>query len=325
MSLRAYPTGSIDRGRALKVIGVASTLLVGIPIAVRAQQQLDKIRIAGVPTEDATNMYYALKTGMFERAGIALEMVDTSSGSAAVAAMVSGTYEMARPSMLSMVLAHARGVGVTLITAANVHDSRRPLALLQAAPDATIRSGADLNNKVIGIPALNDINSIAVRAWCEKNGGDWRSLKFVEMPNTLFEGALASHRIDAAVMQSPFLFSSLEARTTKTVGDAWGAIAPRFCVGVNVARSNWAAANGPLLARFAKAYKAATIYVNAHKEETAPYVVELTKMELATVQRMHRAINPTDLRIAEIQPVIDAAARYGVIPESFSARAMLQA
>ena len=124
-------------------------------------------------------------------------------------------------------------------------------------------------------------------------------------------------------MQSPYLWSSLDARTTKTVGDAWGAIASRFIVGVNVARTSWATEHRELLRRFAKAYKSATIYVNAHQVDTAPYVVELTKMELATVQKMHRAINPTELRISEIQPVIDAAARYGVIPEGFPAAAMM--
>ena len=316
--------GALDRRGALTTLGGAVALLAGFaPTAVVAEPALEKVRVAGVPTEDATNMYYAVKNGMFRRAGIDVEMVDTSSGTAAVAAMVSGTYEMARPSMLSMVLAHAKGIGVSLVTAANVHDTRRPLALLQTALDSTIRTGADLNNKVIGVPALNDINSIAVRAWSEKNGGDWRSLKFVEMPNTLLESALTAHRIDAAVMQSPFLWSSLDARSTKTVGDAWGAIAPRFIVGVNVARSDWAAEHGDLLRRFAQAYKAATIYTNAHQSETASYVVELTKMDLATVQKMHRAINPTELRISEIQPVIDAAARYGVIPEAFPARAMM--
>ena len=322
--MKRQPDGAaVDRRAALALIAGAAGLAAGItPTSVRAQAA-DKIRVAGVPTEDATNMYYAVKTGIFQRAGIDVEMVDTGSGTAAVAAMVSGTYEMARPSMLSMVLAHARGIGVTLVTAANVHDVRRPLSLLQVAPDATIRSGGDLNNKVIGVPSLNDINSIAVRAWSEKNGGDWRTLKFVELPNTLMESALTSHRIDAAVMQSPWLWSSLDARSTKTIGDAWGAIAPRFIIGVNVARTSWAADHGDVLRRFAKAYKTATIYCNAHQAETAPYAAELTKMELATVQKMHRAIVPTELRIAEIQPVIDAAARYGVIPEVFPARAML--
>ena len=306
---------------ALSGAGSVACALVGSSL--RAQTTLEKITVAGVPTEDATNMYYAVKTGLFQRAGLDVEMIDTASGTAAVAAMVSGTYDMARPSMLSMVVAHARGLGVTLVSAANAHDSKRPLALLQVAGDSTIRTGTDLDGKIIGTPALNDINSIAIKAWSDKNGGDSSTLKFIEIPNSVLEAALVQHRIDAAVLQSPFLWSSLDAKTTKTIGDAWGAIAPRFIVGVNVARSDWATAHRDAVKRFVTAYKAATEYVNAHPAETVKYVVELTKMDAATVQTMHRAIVPTELRISEIQPVIDAAAKYGVIPQAFPAQALL--
>jgi NitT/TauT family transport system substrate-binding protein len=226
----------ISRSRVLAMLATAAAGSSLEPAG--AQNGPDKLVVAGVPTEDATNMYWAVKTGFFLKAGLDVEMVNTSSGAAATTAMIAGTYQIARPSLFAVMLAHVRGIDVRCISAANLHDARNPMALLQVASDAAIRSGSDLNGKTIGIPALNDLNTVAVRAWIDKNGGDWRSLKFVEMPNSAMVPAMQAHRIDAAILQSPFIWTSLAEGSTRTLGDAWGAIAPRFLSGVNASRAD---------------------------------------------------------------------------------------
>jgi len=52
-------------------------------------------------------------------------------------------------------------------------------------------------------------------------------------------------------------------------------------------------------------------------------VAEFTKATLANVAKMHRTTNPTVLDPALIQPLIDAAAKYGILPRSFPAREIL--
>ena len=87
---------SIRRSRYLATTGA---LLIVTPRAVRAQT-LEKIRLTGVPTDDMTPVYYAIKSGMYQRAGLDVEIIPSSSGSVATTAVVAGTYEMGKGSLM---------------------------------------------------------------------------------------------------------------------------------------------------------------------------------------------------------------------------------
>ena len=128
-----------------------------------------------------------------------------------------------------------------------------------------------------------------------------------------------------AVIQSPQLFSSLAAGTTRTLGDSWGAIAPRFAAGLYVTRSDWAASHIEALHRFFAAYSQATLYTASHPTETAPFAAELTKTDLSSVLKIHRANYATTPLASDFQPLIDAAAKYGADTKSFPARDLFAA
>jgi ABC-type nitrate/sulfonate/bicarbonate transport system substrate-binding protein len=137
------------------------------------------------------------------------------------------------------------------------------------------------------------------------------------------EEAIAQHRVDAGILQSPQLDASLAAGTTKSLGDAWSAITPNFMVGVYIARRDWVSQHTDTVRRFNQAYLEATKYVNAHVPETASYAAELTKIEPAKMAKMRRSENGTVLNAGTLQPIIDAGVKYGTLPRGFSAREIL--
>jgi NitT/TauT family transport system substrate-binding protein len=309
------------RNLALSLLGSAGLSLL-LPHAAQGQTP-EHVRLAGPFTEDLTALYYAVKSGKLAAAGIDLEMVPTSNGSAAVTAVIAGTYEMAKSSLLSVFAAHLRDIPIVLVSPEVAYSPKTPFAELQVATDSPIKSGTDLNGKTVGIPALKDLNELAVSAWSDKNGGDWKSLKFVELPNATMEAALQQHRIDAAMMQPPQLDSSLAAGTTKTIGDGYGAISSRFAVGAFIARRDWAATHGPWLTKFNRVVGTANEYVNTHPLQTIQYVSDLTKIPLEQTVKMHRSFIPPTLDPTTVQALIDAAAKYGLIARGFSAREIM--
>jgi NitT/TauT family transport system substrate-binding protein len=302
---------------------IASTALVLGTMRAAGAQTLDVIKSAGPLTEDITNIFWAVKTGLFKQNGIDLELVGTNSGSAAMEAVVTGAYQLARVGIPASFPAHLRGIPIVIVAPGLLSRSTNPFALLQVAPDSTFKTGADLNGKTLGTPAIGDLNSLATKAWVDKNGGDWRSLKFVEIPNSAMEAAIVQKRVEAGVIQSPQLAQTLQAKTTKTLGDAWGAIAPTFLAGAYFARSDWASSHGDAIRRYNKVYSEASQYVNTHYKETEPLVAELTKMELANVAKIPRGFNATTLDLAQLQPLIDASAKYEHIPRAFPARELV--
>jgi NitT/TauT family transport system substrate-binding protein len=296
---------------------------IAAPRRAAAQAARERIRLVSTPTEGSTNVFYAIKSGMFARAGLAVDMTGAGSGNAATTAVIAGSYEMGKTTMVATFTAHLRNIPLVLVAPGLVWTPRSRWALLQVPTDSPLKTGADLNGKTIGVTSLGDMTAVGIKAWVEKNGGDVKSLKFVEVPNSATEAALQQHRIDAAILQSPNLDASLTAGTTKTMGDALGAIAPSYLVSVWVARRDWAEQHQAVLARFKRVFADATTYVDSHPTETIPYVAELTSVDRDSVAKMPRSVSATSLDPSLIQPMIDAAAKYGAIERTFPARELL--
>ena len=315
----------MNRQEAFRTAAATSLALLGAARGLPAGAA-DPIGVVGVPSEDMTDCYYAVKTGMFARNGLDVTLMPANSGGAATVAVVSGTYQIAKSSMLSFFNAHLQGIPLVVIAPAILTEPQSPRSLLQVAPDSPAKTGADLNGKTIGVPSLGDVSTLAIRAWVDKTGGDWHSLKFVEIPECWRSKPRSCSTVaDAATLQTPQLDISLEAGTTKTLANANSAIASKFILAGYVALADWATRHAAEVRTFASTLAAATTYVNTHRAETAPLVVEFTKAPLANVAKMHRTTNPTVLDPALIQPVIDAAAKYGIIAHAFPAREMLWA
>src|SRR5580692_5237125 len=85
----------------------ASAILALAPRIVRAQT-LEKIQFAGVPTDDMTPVYYAIKNGLYQKAGLDVEVVPTSSGTIATTAVVAGSYQLGKGSLIASLVAHLR-------------------------------------------------------------------------------------------------------------------------------------------------------------------------------------------------------------------------
>ncbi len=66
-------------------------------------------------------------------------------------------------------------------------------------------------------------------------------------------------------------------------------------------------------------YEAAA-YTNAHPALTAPMMAEVTKVPLEVMRKISRAPGATTSDPAMLQPVIDVAVKYKMLPRAFPAR-----
>jgi NitT/TauT family transport system substrate-binding protein len=310
------------RGRVLTAIALAAALLGGLAGARSGTaQELVTIRLAGTPDDAKTPVFYAVQTGMYRRAGLDVQIALTSSGSAATAAVVAGAYEMGQGSLLSIALAHLRGLPIAVIAIGSVLAPKVLFAALLVAADSPVKTGADMNGKTVGVPALNDVDTLSASVWVDKNGGDAKTLKFVEVSNTLAGDALAAHRIDLAVMQPPQLDAAVEAGKARVLANAAISSTP-YAFSAYFANKDWAEKHPDAVRTFARVTYAAAAYTNAHPDETAAMMADVTKIPLAVFRKMARVRVATASDPSLMQPLIDAAAAYKVIPRGFPAKEM---
>jgi NitT/TauT family transport system substrate-binding protein len=306
------------RSRALAVTAAA---LIAAPRRAAAQTPV-AIRVGTPPFEAAAEVYFAKSQGYFTRAGLDVTIVPIVNSSAIAEAVASASVEVGFSAMLSIAIAHARGIPFVVVAPGNVHDPAAQIAALVVPNASPIRVAKDLTGKVVGIPALKTISEYAPRVWIDKNGGDSKAVRFLELPFPAMADALAAGRIDAAWVTEPFISSNK--KTTRVLAYAFDSIAKSFLISGFFATTAWARAHTDAVARFSTAVREAGAWSMQNPGPSADILTRELKLDPATLATMTRTRFADQLTPSEIQPQIDVAARYGLFP-AFPATELLLA
>jgi NitT/TauT family transport system substrate-binding protein len=287
-----------------------------------AAQPAPVLHLINTPIDNSAGIRYAEALGLFKKYGLNVEIQSMSSGEAAAAAVAGGAAEIGVGNILSLAIAHEKGVGLELVAPAAVYLNSEPTIALVVATAAPIRTAKDLAGKIVAISAINDLNTITTKLWIDKNGGDSTSVKFVEVPTPQMATAVANHVVDAATLATPQLAAALSQGTVRSVGLPYGAVASKFSINAWYAKSDWVEKHRDEARRFARAVGEAQTWANKNHEASGKILMEVSKLDPALLSTMTRATYADRFEPGLIQPVIDLAVRYHVIGASFPATDM---
>ena len=289
-----------------------------------AQSKLPTITLIASPDDAITPVLYAKASGMFERAGLDVEITKGTGGAAVTAAVVGGSYDVGHAGLLALLNAHIHHVPVVIIAPGAYFQPQNPYAGLLVSTTGGIATAKDLNGKVVGSATLGDLSTVAIMSWMEANGGDPKSLKFVEIPMGAAGAAIEQNRVYAASITEPFLDAALQGGKVKMLGTAYAAIASHYLFSAWFTTSDWAAKNPDLVRKFQDVVQRAAAYTNAHPDATAPIIGQFSAMQPGVYEHMsQRAYAGTRLTAADLQPLIEKAAHFGIIPNSFPGKELL--
>jgi NitT/TauT family transport system substrate-binding protein len=309
---------SFSRANALAGIGAALVL----PSAARAQSPA-ALNLAGVPEDSITSALYADHAGLFTKNGLTVHLASERSGSAIASGVAGGAYQIAKSSLVSLILARAKGIPFVLVAPGGYYVASAPNTAMLVAKDSSFKTAADLNGKTIAVSALGDLYTLSTKAWMAKNGGDPTSIKLVELPISAVPDAVAAGRIDAGMVIEPVLERAIEMPAIRVLSHPMDAIASRFLYSGWFTTHDWAVAHPKEIGAFAKALRESAVYVNAHESQTVDLLAAFSGIAATDIAKMVRAPSATVLDAKEIQPLIDACATYKLIPSPFDAREMI--
>lgn len=296
--------------RATFVAGSAA-MLGAAALPLRTVAQSAKMRIGIVATDVSAEPYYAEAGGFFKKAGIDVEIQALPNGGAIISAIAGGALDAGFANLTSAATAHQRGIPIALLAPATVYTIKSPITVLMKAKGAKFKSGADLNGKTIAVSTLHGELQVGASEWVEKTGGDAKSVQFIEMPFSSMAAALSANRIHAAMMSEPQITQDKD--KIELLSDAYSAIGPEFLIGVFVGSAAWAKANADTAKRFADAMAETAKWANTNRAKTAPILAAHSKISPAVIASMTRATYGERLTPELIQPVLDAAAKYGTL------------
>lgn len=278
---------------------------------------LQPLTVIALPFEVAAAVYYAQDLHLFERAGLGVTIQSLAYGGAITAAVVSGAADIGSSNVISIEVAHQKGLPVTILGGAVYEDERTPSnGFLAVAAGSPIRTAKDLSGKTVAVSGVGEIGDLAVRNWIDRNGGDSSSVKFVEATFPTMTASLLAGRIDAASEDgSNFHAAGSQLRLLGNTFDSFGA---RWLQSVWFTSTDFAAKHPDAATKFIAAIRTGSAWANAHPQEAIRIFAQHSKYTVAQLEATPRPPFVTQpVTPAQVQTTIDVAAKYGMLAKGF--------
>jgi NitT/TauT family transport system substrate-binding protein len=313
---------TLGRSDFLKLAACAT---LGEAVSARAVRAADEklVRVLEVPTDGAKSVLYAQKNNLFRKRGINADIVSMGSGAAIFAAVLGGSADVGSGSLFPVYAAYSRGVPLRIIAPASLYLSSHADAFLLVKKDSPIQSARDLNGKIIGGDATNDVSVTSTRVWMDQRGGDGKTLRSVELKQPEQLGALDAGRIDAVVLKPPYLTTAMDSGKFRKIGTPLDAIAPRFLLSCWVATADYIAKNKDTVDAFVAGLTEASRFTNANQAATLDLVAGFTGQDAAVLSRGIRSTTAETVALADFQKPLDFGFKNGIIDKTFDLSGLL--
>jgi NitT/TauT family transport system substrate-binding protein len=301
----------------------AALAVPAFPLAGSAQTRT-LIRVESTVDDSVTPVLYGIQSGTFAKGGLDVQLQQASSGAALMAGVTGGSIEIGKASPLPLIAAHVHGIPVVVIEGSALFLAENPITAMIVPKDSPIRTAADLSGKVVAVPALKTLDHIAIQSWVDDHGGNSSAVKFIELPQTaVISAALLQGRIDAANLVIPTLAEALASGNFRVLSHPFESIGKRFLIAVWFCTRDWAQKNPAALVQFSKAFTESATYTNTHHNETVSMLAAYSHISPDVIRAMTRATTAVKLDPRDLQPLIDAAARYKLVDKAFPAEELI--
>jgi NitT/TauT family transport system substrate-binding protein len=284
-------------------------------------QTLDPVRFGSVGVEEAAVVYYAQEKGLFKQAGLNVDLSMFPNGGSVTQGMLGGAIDCGVTNSGSMSSAHVRGLPLSLVACGALYSQASPIAHLVVNKTLGIRSAKDLSGKTLAVSTLRDMIQATGMQWIDRNGGDSKTVNFVEIPMPQHDAAINAKRVDGSIMVEP-IYSQARLDVAQ-MGLTYAAVnngKPFQTLGI-AANRDWATKNPAIAKKVQSAIPAAAVWANnaGNREECVQLLIKLTKVEVSAIRSYPRLAFAERNDPAYVQPVIDLMTKYGILPSRFSA------
>jgi NitT/TauT family transport system substrate-binding protein len=304
------------------VIALGAAALASGSLRAAAQAPVH-LRVGASTDEDYAEAFYANDLGYFKDAGFNPEILTLVNGGAVMAGLLGGAIDVGMNNLASISAAHARGLPIVVLAPCALYSSAVLTQAILVAPESPIRTAHDLSGKKVGLTTLGSLLHLGIKAWIDKNGGDSASVQYVEIPLPEMILAVRRGRVDAVGLTEPWI--SQGAGQTRVLGAPFAAIGEQFLITAWITTRTWLQANADAAKRFTPMIQRTATWVNANPKRSAAILAKYLHIPVDTVEHMHRTQMATNLTASLIQPVIDAAAHYKLVAQSFPASELIAA
>lgn len=276
--------------------------------------QTYSITVGAIRGIDNAPLYIAANTGLFARAGLHVTIRPYQSVDTELKALQSGSVEIAVGDYVDFFAAEAASPHPDLRIVADGYHAAPGVMEVLTTPGSGITKPSDLVGEVVGTPELQGIQrhgsvpysleTLATASALASNGVDATKVTWKPMPIGDLINALATKKVDAILVQEPYIFSAESTLGAIEVLDSCTGATANLPLSGYFAVNQFAAKHGQVLDEFRSALE------QAQANAVLPGPVRLVLahepgMSMQSASLVTIGAYPTSLHAASLQRVAD--------------------
>jgi NitT/TauT family transport system substrate-binding protein len=286
--------------------------------AAEGSGEVTPLILGAVPSLDLGLIEVAKEQGLFEQAGVSVEIVPVDSGPNVVTGVVAGQYDIGSTAYAPPLLALAEGAPLTLVSSVGTVGPDGSNGGLLVKQDSGIATWKDLAGKKIASNAPRSLFSLTVPAAITADGGDASGIEIVPLPFNQIPKAVADGQVDAGVVLEPFLTAGLaEYPDLVNLGDSIHAVLPEGSgSGLYFTSADTDEAKGPAIQAFQQAIAEAIVYANENLDEVKAAGAPQAGLTAEQAAALPLTAFQSEIAEADLQELLALMVKFGWITEA---------
>lgn len=285
--------------------------------ASRSGSDLTTVRVGIIPIQSVAPLYIGMKRGFFREEGLAIKPQTAQGGAAILPAVVSDKWQFGFSNTVSLMIARSKGLGVKIVAAGSsgAQTEEEASSGLIAGEGSGVTSVGSLAGKTLAVNTLKNIDALAVKYTLGQAGVDPSAVDLVEVPFPEMQNALEQGRIDAAMLNEPFI-SQAVSEGAHLIARPYHTVAPLLTVATWFTSDRLIQQRPEVVRAFQRAMKRSLRYVVENPDVVRTSVPTYTEIPEDVVADMKLQTFTTELNVESIEKVGRIATKQGLLDKS---------